>query len=143
MPPIQQKRLQLKQQHEEIKKSLELLGAFLAPPADIIKKTDQFTPLIARLHSELVKHLQFEDHILYPILLKSDKKHARCSAKKFMREIGDINALFETYVAQWETKTSIENETEKFITETKQLIEQISLRIDKEENELFPAYFLP
>ncbi len=87
------------------------------------------------------EHLLYEDNIFYPVILNSKEKHARCSAKKFLKETEALNQKAECYFLNWGEDDNIYKNQEEFICVTRQLIDLINTRIKIEENELYTKFF--
>ncbi len=81
-------------------------------------------------------HLVLEDNSLYPILANSDNEVLKETSVKFMAEMGDISKVFTEYLDKWSTSSSIRNNTDQFITETKNILDSLNSRIMR-ENDIF------
>ncbi len=126
----------LRRQHKEI---LEIAGQILSclNSGALSKDAAHVRDLLSILEKKLLFHLIKEDDSLYPALLTHPAKSVKALAKIYIDKMGGIRKDFTDYMAKWPDAMSIQVNAESFINETKLLFEALSVRIDKEDNELY------
>jgi hemerythrin-like domain-containing protein len=134
---------------------LHVIPALLkAQHAEILKVLDEFTDLLKQEESEehtrtlkamllqlnqrLTLHLAQEDYILYPTLTNSTDAGHREIAHQYVREMGAIADAFETFINRWQLGNNIRDDGPRFRSEAAIFIEELRVRIDREEQFLFP-----
>ena len=96
------------------------------------------TSHINKLAGKLKIHLGSEDKFLYPSLLNSQDTNLKALANSYINEMGGISDIFTDYKNKFNTKSKITSiGIDKFLTETKKILDSIERRINKEENELY------
>ncbi len=100
--------------------------------AEISKKLSAFGGI-------LKLHLAAEDKYLYPKLADSSDANVANIAKQFQQEMVGITDVFKNYSGKWNVAT-IATDPTGFIDETKQIVDAVKNRIDREENELYAAF---
>ncbi len=127
----------IKRQHKEIRDLMARMSAELEA-GQLSKDAAKVRHLLSELGGKLTIHLAMEDKSLYPDLLKHPHERVRTTAKEYMEEMGGIADNFTNYIRKWPHPTAIQNSPEQFIRESGNILAVLSMRIDKEENELFP-----
>ncbi len=127
----------LRKQHKEILETADQILTLMDPEA-LAKDAAQVKHLLSAMEKTLQFHLIKEDDSLYPALLTHPAKSVKLLAKIYIDKMGGIRKDFMDYLAKWPDAMSIQNNAESFISETKVLFEVLSIRIDKEDNELYP-----
>lgn len=94
---------------------------------------------LSRLMGKLTLHLSAEDKVLYPELQGSNDPKVVSLAKRFSTEMSSVAPKVVEYNQRWSTPTSIKSDPVNFITETKQILNVLSDRIKRENNELYAA----
>lgn len=126
---------QLRQEHAELVKIVKELEALIAgdkPPPSVI-----LFDVRRRLSSTLIAHLKAEDWVLYPPLLSSEDVAIAGTAKRFVDEMGGLAQAFTTYVEHWDA-LRIESAWQDYRKETCGIIDALSNRIVRENQELYP-----
>jgi hemerythrin-like domain-containing protein len=128
---------QLKQEHVEIMHSFESIKEGVSKGKsgdnDLINE-------LGELKDILVAHLDLEDKMLYPMLIKSGGE-AKELGEKFSDEMKKITKsaldFFEKYM-----KETISNllQSSEFRKELEKIIKAVTKRVETEENILYPAY---
>ena len=126
---------QLRNEHADlvrIVKQLEELIGGDTPPASL-----SLFEVRRKLSSVLIAHLKAEDWVLYPPLLASDDKDVASTARRFVDEMGGLAQAFTVYVERWDA-LSIESDWTRYQKETRGIIEALTSRIVRENQELYP-----
>lgn len=125
----------LTRQHIEILKMIydikELINKDLEVECSEIAKN------INLLSGKLRIHLESEDKFLYPNLLKNENEKIKNIAKCYIDEMGDILSIFNNYKNQFNTRSKIINNKDKFIINTKEVFDKIEKRMESEDRELY------
>jgi hemerythrin-like domain-containing protein len=126
----------LRKQHKEM---LGITNQILSclNSGSLAKDAAHVRDLLSILEKKLLFHLIKEDDSLYPALLTHPTKSVKALAKIYIDKMGGIRKDFTDYMAKWPDAMSIQVNAESFINETKLLFEALSIRIDKEDNELY------
>jgi iron-sulfur cluster repair protein YtfE (RIC family) len=127
--------LKLRDDHDAL---LELAGIF----RDILKQTVvpagvDLVKFRSVFSKELLAHLTREDWLLYPALLQSSDKVIATTAQIFIDEMGGLLAAYKSWSGAWPTERIVANWA-TFVTETSALLDVLALRIERENNELYP-----
>ena len=99
-----------------------------------------FTPLfilLGRFAELLQTHLLREDNMLYPAMLDSRDAEAASVAAVFQEEIGGLATRLEHFEATW-TGIEISRRWPDFREEIQGLLEDLRVRIGRENDELYP-----
>jgi hemerythrin-like domain-containing protein len=94
---------------------------------------------LSTLAGKIKIHLATEDKTLYPVLEKHKDPNVQALAKKYMAEMGQIKEVFENYLKKYPTGQAIEDKAAEWVKETGELFGVLAKRIEKENNELYPA----
>lgn len=127
----------LVRQHEAIRENVKTIESLINKNS-IENDSFEISKNINLLIGVLKVHLQSEDNFLYPQLLKGDDDKLKDMAKHYIDEMGNINAEFEKYKAEFNTKTKINNNIESFKNHTAEIIKVLKNRLDKEDKHLYP-----
>jgi hypothetical protein len=93
--------------------------------------------LLSSLAGKLTVHLAMEDKGMYVRLLKHKDGQIRTTATTYLDEMGGIKAVFNAYLERWPSATAIQANPTGFIAETEGILAALSIRISKEDNELY------
>ncbi len=99
-------------------------------------------PIRMQLASELIKHLNSEDWILYPALLASRNERVALTARAFSASMGGLANEFKTYCERWGADAIMLNWT-GYRSETTEILKALKLRMTREERDLYPLLDLP
>ena len=125
-----------RRQHDELLTMAGSLSESLNPES--LKKDPKNTLMIlAQFSAKLNVHLAMEDKALYPKLIASNNEQCQKTARQFQDEMGGIKAVFEAYTAKWSNSNAISSDTDAFIQESKDLIQALAGRIEKENTTLY------
>lgn len=94
--------------------------------------------IIGGMHALLVQHLQIEDAWLYPALMKAEGQAMRDFATDSFEEMGGILGAWLAYQREW-SADRIHAQPERFATATRGIVEALALRVEREEDHLYPA----
>src|SRR6202044_2034301 len=94
--------------------------------------------LVARFAGKLAVHASMENEALYPRLLDHADTEVRLRARALFDEVGTIYGSFDAYVARWPSASSIELAPSEFVDQTRDLLNQLAVRMTRENNELYP-----
>ena len=130
----------LRQEHEELVAIAGRMSAMIAhdgPPP-----SRELYVLRMEFASALIQHLKSEDWLLYPQLLVSRDKRVASTARAFRDEMGGLATAFREYAEQW-GPYAIEGDWKRYQRETAAILEALTLRIGREERDLYPLIELP
>ena len=127
----------LKAQHRVLMdKASELAG--LAARIRVQDDAVEADQIIGGIHALLVRHLQIEDEWLYPTLMKAEDETLRNFATDSFEEMGGILGAWQAYRREWSAHT-IHAHPARFATATRGIVEAVALRVEREEDHLYPA----
>ena len=89
------------------------------------------------LRDTLVRHLKCEDWALYPRMQSSGDAEVMRIARIFVDEMGHIAGDFAAYDARW-TPEAVEADWDGFRGETIGILDALGMRIEREEQQLYP-----
>lgn len=90
------------------------------------------------LRDTLVRHLKCEDWVLYPRLKASGDAALIQMATEFVAEVGDIAGDFQVYDGKW-TEEEVVADWPGFCNETRAVLSLLAVRIERENEDLYPA----
>lgn len=79
-----------------------------------------------------------EDNGLYPQLRSRGSADVVKLTQDYENEMGGLKAAFSAYSARWLTGDAISDNAPVFVKETTALVQAITNRIAREDNELYP-----
>jgi hemerythrin-like domain-containing protein len=123
----------LRQQHAELLALAGRISGLLAPCFDANEVRSLVSLLVARLRV----HLAIEDRVLYPQLAEHRDPAVRQLAGALAAEVGDLWARVEQYRDSWPSWPAVERRPDAFAEETRQLLERLGERIERENSELY------
>jgi len=127
----------LKRQHSEV---IDLAKYILdnIKNCTVDQNLNEIVKSINIITGKLKVHLINEDKYLYPYLLGSSDEALNRFGKKYNEEMKEVSKAYEDYKTKYNTITKIKNNIERFNEDTKQIFQDLSNRIDREEKELYP-----
>jgi iron-sulfur cluster repair protein YtfE (RIC family) len=128
----------LRRQHEELVSIVVTINEQMTTKDSIKENARELRKLLSKLAGKLKMHLAVEDKILYPKLLDSNEIASKKTAKEFLREMGEIGKIFNSYLENYATEKEISNDIEGFIYNSNGLFKCLAERIDKENKILYP-----
>lgn len=127
----------LKDQHHELLDIASALSLHLQIDR-IAEMPDAVHELLLNLAGRLRVHLAMEDRGLYPLLLETRDETVKRLAREFIDDIGGLSARSRKYMLRWSVPRLISEHPRDFARETRELLQELSLRIEREETELYP-----
>ncbi len=108
-----------------------------ATSIETIEDAREARQLLNHFAGKLVVHLAKEDKSLYPTLLAATDPKVVALTQRFIREMGDLAATFDSYTKSWVSPQKIFENKDEFAAETTAIVTALGQRIDKENNELY------
>ena len=128
---------QLQQQHYELLDIASALSLHLQLNR-IAETAEALNELLTSLGGRLRIHLAMEDRGLYPLLLEGQDEAAKKLAREFMEDAVGFAARLRKYLLRWSMPHLIAEHPRDFARETRDLLQELSSRIECEEKELYP-----
>jgi len=125
----------LREEHALLVRIVGRLAECIARP--VPPPTAELFAVRRELNSTLISHLRAEDWILYPTLLTSDDANTAAIARQFIDEMGGLAAAFIAYADKW-SASAIESDWAGYCAESRDIIEDLTERIIRENRELYP-----
>ena len=125
----------LREEHAQLVEIVRRLAAFIElpkPPSRL-----ELFELRRELGAVLIAHLKAEDWALYPRLIESGDRNVAAVARAFSDEMGGLAAAFTAYNKRW-SAYSIDLDWPAYCSETRGIIDALTLRIMRENRELYP-----
>lgn len=126
---------QLREDHAELEQLANVFRAMLAapvPPTSL--ELVEFRQMFSR---RILAHLHREDVLLYPRLLKSRRPYVSTMAEAFLKEMGGLLDAYRNWALRWTTECAL-TDWARFGSETRELLDALTRRIDSENNKLYP-----
>jgi hypothetical protein len=92
---------------------------------------------ISKLAGQLKVHLMEEDRFLYPDLLSSDDKDIKELTNQYITEMGNLANEYVIFKEKYNTARKINMNMDKFLDDTKNTMNALRKRIEKEEKGLY------
>lgn len=99
--------------------------------------------LLAAFSGKLRVHAAMEQEALYPRLLANSDPAIRDKAQALLDEVGGLYELFFKHLARWSDAAAIKEDPEGFCRETMQLLHRLKVRMQRENEELYPLVDAP
>lgn len=126
---------QLRTEHAELVKIVKELAVLIE--GDLPPPAVKLFEVRRKLSSVLIAHLKAEDWVLYPPLLSSADPEVANTARHFVDEMGGLAQAFTVYVERWDA-LSIESDWPRYQRDSRGIIEGLTTRIVRENQELYP-----
>ena len=126
-----------RKQHQDIGIVVKAISAKLNP-TKVAADPQGMRALLSQLMGKLNVHLAMEDKALYPDMLKALDANVAATTKRFMSEMGGIAAAAKKYSDGYLSPQAIAANPRDFIRDTNSVFSALSVRIKKEETELYP-----
>ncbi len=126
-----------REQHDRILEIAEEISLCVDDMDNLRENPNRAAKLLSDLSRNLKMHLTLEDTSLYPILNIVDNKELNEVAAGYIDEMGYIKKAFDEYSARWHSGFRIKENPEVFAEETKQLLDSLTNRIEKENSGLY------
>ncbi len=127
----------LTRQHQEIEASMDYVMNIINEKK-VEEKAFDIAMELNKLAGKLKIHLISENNFLYPDLLKSSNVALKELAENYMNEMVSIGDKFMEYKDNYNTKSKILADVEKFIRETREIFKLLKTRLEREDKELYP-----
>lgn len=127
-------------QHDDLLIIVADISKYLNSHISVTENASEISNLMAKFSGKLKVHLAMEDQSLYPSMMSSDDKETSETSNRFSREMGDLSAIFQSYMMSYRTSKEIRNKPEVFLSDTKKLFKALGDRIDRENTILFPLF---
>ncbi|WP_242126033.1 hemerythrin domain-containing protein [Sphingobium sp. Sx8-8] len=124
---------ELQRQHRELSVTASQLARAIAD--DAVRQS--VGALRWQLARQLMTHLALEDRIFYPGVQRAGDDHARRTASRLQTEMGPLAEAFSAYMARW-SDDRVSREWAGFCAETRELLDVLASRIEKEDRILYP-----
>ncbi len=124
------------QQHEKIKNQIGVIKSCVAS-GSISDNAMELGKQISSLAGVINVHLSSEDKFMYPKLMEDSDESVRNMAKSYQNEMGDLMQVFTAFKDKYNTKPKILENEKDFEKELKAVVDKLSKRIEKEEQELY------
>ena len=124
--------------HAELRQMIDDLRSILSMEQLRIRPNAKTAyELLCDLGEKVRRHLAEEDRSLYPSLLIHEDPKVKSIAWGFISGEKPLRKTFDDYHKRW-LKNCDFNFTEEFLTETHEVFDMVSHRIEREEQVLFP-----
>ncbi|TWB11533.1 hemerythrin HHE cation binding domain-containing protein [Nitrospirillum amazonense] len=121
-------------QHQE---ALDLVQKLQEKVQEAPPSVQEIVTILIELSGKLNFHLSMEDKFVYPKAVNSTNPELQSTARKMQTEMMEIAGAFTKYVGDWNSN-SIQNNFEKFMSETALIATALKKRIDFEEANFYP-----
>jgi len=128
---------ELKQQHLDLQERCEQILQ-IVDSGPLKAKAGAILDLMTALSRDLDEHLRLEDDYLYPALKRRSQPLVRQTAEKFAQELGGLRQRCQEHMSCWSDKEAIRRQEERFRSETRAMASALRLRMQREDEELFP-----
>ena len=125
----------LREEHDQLARIVGRLAECVDRPAP--PPSAELFALRRELNATLIGHLKSEDWTLYPELLASSDPATVTIARQFIAEMGGLAAVFLDYADAW-SAGAIEADWRGYCRATKAIIEALTERMIRENEELYP-----
>ncbi len=127
--------IKLRADHDSLLKLIAAFHDLIAQPVapmgiDLLKFRHAFS-------KDFLAHLTREDWLLYPSLLQSSDPVISSTAQAFIDEMGGQLEAFKSWSERWPV-VKIGKDWVQFGKETKDLLDALSKRIERENDHLYP-----
>jgi len=92
------------------------------------------------LSGKLKIHMSTEDRYLYPAMKISENAKLRKAESVYSDEMLKISKVFVAYKTDFNTKTKVLSNVTSFLNESREVLNHLEKRMDKEDHELYPEF---
>lgn len=124
------------EQHDRIREELAELKKLLAKQ-DLEQNATELAFHVSGLAGKLNIHLTSEDQYLYPSFFRGSDENLVRKAHEYQNEMGNLLAVFTDFKNSFNTKIKILSDRDRFLDESKGIIQSIQQRMEKEEKDLY------
>jgi hypothetical protein len=128
----------LRRQHAALLQLSSEISASLRSEEGVVRDAHRLRTQLSALAGILNVHLAMEDGVMYPRLRVDQDPSIRLIARRFVEEMGDLRRSFAEYAHRWNTPEAIRAAPREFARESRLILEALTLRIAREEHELYP-----
>jgi hypothetical protein len=128
----------LTRQHKELVKVTMTFVQQLQSVGSGSASADAYKSLHA-LSGILRVHVAMEDRSFYPYLIAHRDPSLRQLAERFLSEREQIQDRFDKYAARWTSSAAIDAAPHSFISETREILQVLGMRMMAEDREFHPA----
>jgi hemerythrin-like domain-containing protein len=127
----------LTRQHEEI---IELVGKLetFDTPGKLTADAFAVSMLLAQLSGKISVHLASEDKFLYPQLKAGGNLKTLQVIEEFTAEMTNLAQAFNEFKSKYLASSRIAADTDSFLKEARKITSAIRIRIDRENQNLYP-----
>ena len=93
---------------------------------------------VVAISSTIKMHLIVEDQVLYPAMRRSEAPTVAQTAIRFQKEMGPLADDFTVFARRWNTELRVKSEPVAMHDEALAMISRIRLRMQQENQELYP-----
>ncbi|MBF0587681.1 MAG: cyclic nucleotide-binding domain-containing protein [Magnetococcales bacterium] len=97
--------------------------------------------VLRALGDQIGRHIKESEKLLKKRLNKCDDKQTHKTVKKYATDLNKLNGAYKGFLWSWTRDRDMVEENAWFIAETRQMVEVINQRIQREETILFPKLF--
>ncbi len=126
-----------REQHDEIMLLISQFQDFVQR-ADNPEALSDCRGLLLSLMRKLTVHLEQEDDYLYPRLIGHEDEALQEMAIRFKEEMGGLQDVAKRWAAVWLLPGAVTQDPARFMEETSDFFNQLSLRIIREDTQLYP-----
>lgn len=127
-----------RQSHAELRQMIDDLRSIMTREQLRIRPNARVAyELLCELGEKVRRHLAAEDQGLYPSLLIHEDPRVKSIAWGFISGEKPLRKTFDDFYKRW-LKNCDFNFTDEFLTESQEILEMVSHRIDREEHVLVP-----
>ncbi len=112
----------------------ELLETFPAPDA---ANAPRIRSALRNLETVLVRHLDFEDARLYPVLEAAAEPEVAERARRYREEMGDLSSHVVAFMERWRAEHTIEAEPNAFAAAWSTVRTALERRMAAEDGDLY------
>lgn len=124
------------EQHESIRSQVEVIKE-LSNCKELEENAAKLGTEISKLAGIIKIHLSSEDKYMYPKLIESTDVGIQKKAKSYHDEMGDLMEVFTSFKEKYNTKPRILENRASFEKDLKEIVAQLSKRMDREEKDLY------
>ncbi|MFH1843481.1 MAG: hemerythrin domain-containing protein [bacterium] len=128
---------ELKQQHLDLQDRCERILQ-IVDSGPLKSRAGVVLELMTALSLDLDEHLRLEDDYLYPAMMRRSQPLIRRTAERFAQELGGLRQRCTEFMTRWSDQETIRREVEQFRTETSAMANALRVRMQREDEELFP-----
>lgn len=104
----------------------------------LVQNADRIVEHLHQLSAKIKLHLNAEDAVLYPALMRQSASAPAETARQFQSEMGDLAKVYGAFTQKWAYGKLIVDNQDAFKADANTVFQALHERVRRENQELYP-----